>query len=125
MNRNTIQRMVVNEAVHKLKNHATAEEVYSEVRKAHPHISKGTVYRNLNRLCEEGEIMRRKIPGEADRYDHECSLHYHGKCVECGEVFDLDVAYLKELDHFENLANGFLVFHHDIVFDGICKACRK
>ena len=51
--RNTIQRDLVLEAVNTLKGHVTAEEVYSFIKKEHPNIGKGTVYRNLGILAEE------------------------------------------------------------------------
>ena len=54
--RNTIQRALVLEAVKTLHCHATADEVYEEIIKEHPTISKATVYRNLNLLSEMGEI---------------------------------------------------------------------
>lgn len=124
MIRNTIQRVVVYDTVNKLKNHATAEEIYNEVRRTNPHISKGTVYRNLNRLCDDGKIKRRRMPGEADRFDHICSEHYHGKCLYCGQIMDLDIEYLPHLDSYTNMKNGFQVISHDIVFSGICVDCK-
>ena len=65
--RNTIQRSLVYEAVNALQNHATADEIYEISVKEHPHISKGTVYRNLNQLAEDGEIRRVEVPGGPDR----------------------------------------------------------
>ena len=61
--RNTIQRAIVLEAVNNLHCHATADELYKEIIKKHPTISKATVYRNLNLLSEMGEIRRLEIPG--------------------------------------------------------------
>ena len=52
-NRNTIQRSLVLEAVNKLQCHATADQIYAEIVKEHPTISRATVYRNLNLLREE------------------------------------------------------------------------
>ena len=52
--RNTIQRALVLEAVNRLQCHATADEIYAEIAKEHPHISRATVYRNLNLLAELG-----------------------------------------------------------------------
>lgn len=89
--RNTIQRSLVLEAVNKLHCHATADEVYEEIIKEHPTISKATVYRNLNLLSEMGEIRRLQIPGSADRYDHISRNHCHVKCKVCGRVFDVDM----------------------------------
>jgi len=68
--RNTIQKGLVLSAVRSLKDHATAEEVYENIKKEYPNIGKGTVYRNLGILAEEGEIRRISLPGEPDRYDH-------------------------------------------------------
>lgn len=125
MIRNTIQRAVVFDTVKKLKNHATADEIYTEVRKTHPFISKGTVYRNLHRLCEEGEIKRRRMPGEADRFDHLCSNHYHGKCLVCGKIMDLDIDYIPALDSCNDNEDKFQVVQHDIIFTGFCKDCQN
>ena len=57
-NRNTIQRSLVLEAVNKLQCHATADQIYAEIVKEHPAVSKATVYRNLNLLSEMGEIRK-------------------------------------------------------------------
>lgn len=42
--RNTIQRQLVLSAVRQLQNHPTADEVYQEVQKNCPTISRATVY---------------------------------------------------------------------------------
>lgn len=51
--RNTIQKDLVLKTVLELKHHLTAEEVYEFIKKDHPRIGKGTVYRNLGILAEE------------------------------------------------------------------------
>ena len=58
MKRHTIQRTLVFDAVNKLQCHATADEIYEEIAKEHPNISRATVYRNLKQLAEAGEIRR-------------------------------------------------------------------
>ena len=123
--RNTIQRSLVYEAVHRLQNHATAEEIYDEIVKEHPTISRGTVYRNLNRLAEEGEIRRMEIPGGPDRFDHRCHGHYHARGLKCGRVFDVEIAYLPDLPKAVTDAHGFSISGHDIIFTGICPDCQS
>ena len=54
--RTTIQKELVLNAVNHLHNHATADEVYEFIHATHSHISKGTVYRNLNCLVGEGKL---------------------------------------------------------------------
>lgn len=121
--RNTIQCALVLETVNKLMCHATADEVYDTLVKEHPNISRATVYRNLQRLCEMGDIRKREIPDGADRFDHLCSDHYHARCVKCGRVFDVDMEYKADMVQSVKDAHGFVFTGHDIVFKGVCSEC--
>ncbi|MDY5940945.1 MAG: transcriptional repressor [Eubacteriales bacterium] len=125
MNRNTIQRSLVLEAVNKLRCHATADEIYKEIIKAHPHISRATVYRNLNLLSDRGEIRKVEIPGGADCFDHNLHDHFHVKCERCGRVFDVDMEYVSGLEQNIKDSHGFDFTGYDIVFRGICPECKK
>lgn len=123
--RHTIQCALVLEAVDSLRDHATAEEVYEAVAKEHPHIGRGTVYRNLQKLAEAGEIMKVEVPGGADRYDHLTYKHYHVKCTKCGRVFDVDMPYEPNLADKIGDKHGFLLTGHTIMFSGVCPDCQK
>ena len=123
--RNTIQCTLVYEAVNRLQCHATAEEVYQEVVKEHPTISRGTVYRNLNRLAEMGRIRRMTIPGGADRFDHLCHDHYHVRCEKCGRVFDVEMDYIPGMEKNIRDPHGFRFTGCDIIFRGICPDCAE
>ncbi|WP_353935158.1 transcriptional repressor, partial [uncultured Treponema sp.] len=63
-----------------MHNHATADEIFAEVIKQNPHISRGTVYRNLNKLAQAGKIKKVSVPEGADRFDHMTIEHYHIRC---------------------------------------------
>ena len=123
--RNTIQCTLVLETVNKLQCHATAEEIYNAIIQEHPTISKGTVYRNLNRLAEMGQIRKMEIPGGADRFDHLCHDHCHVKCEKCGRVFDVDMEYITGLEKNIKDSHGFQFTGYDILFKGICPSCKK
>ena len=45
-------------AVTELQRHPTAEQVFMEMKKEHPSIAIGTVYKHLNALAEEGLLHR-------------------------------------------------------------------
>jgi len=124
MQRNTIQAALVLEAVNKLQSHATADEVYQEIVREHPHISRGTVYRNLNRLAQAGEIRKIELSGGADRFDHLCHDHCHVRCEKCGRVFDVDMEFVYGLEKNIRDPHGFQFTGYDIIFKGICPACR-
>ena len=125
MKRNTIQCSLVLEAVRKLQCHATADEIYEAIVRDHPTISRGTVYRNLQRLTEMGQIRKREVPGGADRYDHLCHDHYHLKCTRCGRLFDVDMEYMTDLENSIKNTKGFQFTGHDIIFRGICPECQQ
>ena len=122
--RNTIQKKLVLDAVRKLGCHSTAEEIYAEVSSVHPTISKGTVYRNLNVLADEGEIRKIEMPDSAARYDHTNTGHYHIKCLKCGRVYDVDMEIIPDITGFINDTHGFDFLDHDILFKGICPDCK-
>ena len=125
MRRQTIQRSLVLKAVNKLQCHATADEIYEEIIKEHPNVSRATVYRNLNLLSETGHIRKIELPGGADCFDHICRDHCHVKCEKCGRIFDVDMEYVTGLE--KNIRNdrGFSFTGYDIIFRGICPNCQK
>ena len=80
MKRRTIQRALVLSAVMELNDHPTAEEVYRYAAQRTPTISRGTVYRNLSQLADEGTISRIPVPNAPDRFDSATGPHYHLVC---------------------------------------------
>ena len=123
MKRNTIQRTLTLKAVRDLHDHPTADEVYTSVSAEHPNISRGTIYRNLNQLAEDGEIGAIEVPGGADRFDHCPKRHYHVRCVRCGRIYDVDMDYMADLEETIRDTHGFTFLGHDLMFRGICPAC--
>ena len=55
--RNTRQRQLVLDEVRSRRDHPTAEQSFQNVHARDPHISRGTVYRNLNLPCDNQEIF--------------------------------------------------------------------
>ena len=123
--RNTIQRSLTLKAVKKLKNHPTVEEIYEEVAKKHPTISKGTVYRNLRELAENGDLYDVEVPGGASHFDHNCHEHYHARCIKCGKVIDVDLPYMYDLIDRIGDKQNFKFTGYDLVFKGVCEQCQE
>jgi Fur family transcriptional regulator, peroxide stress response regulator len=73
----TPQRMAVLEAIMELHNHPTAENVVDHIRKTHPHISVGTVYRILDALVENALIKKVTTERDIMRYDACLEKHHH------------------------------------------------
>ncbi|MCS7241009.1 MAG: transcriptional repressor [Candidatus Bipolaricaulota bacterium] len=103
--------------------HPTAEELYLTLREKGEEISLATVYRALRSLAEEGLVATLPI-APADRFDPTTRPHYHFHCLRCDRVFDLDLPYKPELDRASEKL-GFSVYHHTLVFHGLCPACQE
>ena len=123
--RNTIQKEAVLKAVRALRGHVTADDVYSEVTKEHPSIGRGTVYRNLNLLSDEGEIRRVQVPDGADCFDFTLTDHYHIVCTQCKKVSDLDMEVIPDMISRVRDTHGMRILAYDLLFKGICKDCLE
>ncbi len=111
------------DSVRELNIHATAEQVYEHVAKRHPAISKATVYRNLSRMAEAGELLDIGSFDGSAHYDHNCHRHYHFVCAACSRVYDVDgdiPDLTSELTGMEN----FVVTGWSLTFSGLCGDCN-
>jgi Fur family peroxide stress response transcriptional regulator len=126
MNRRTTkQREAILKILSNTRSHPTADQIYGEVRKEIPNISKGTVYRNLQVLREDGSISELNLNGTLSRFEVKKESHYHFRCEKCGRVFDLDEPVDRELDEKISKKTGFRVSHHQTEFRGLCKDCQQ
>lgn len=123
--RNTVQKELVLEIVRDMRSHVTADDVYARIHSVHPNISKGTVYRNLSLLADEGEIRRVEIPDGPDRFDFTLENHYHVRCVKCGNVLDVDMDVISDINSRIKDNHGVRFLDYDILFKGICPACQE
>ena len=125
MRRNTRQRQLVLEAVRARDDHPCADQVYLDVHKKAPHISRGTVYRNLHLLSELGVIRHVRVPG-VDRYDHRVERHYHLLCTGCGAMTDVAaIPYCAAVDREVEEHTGYAIALHRTIFEGLCPICRE
>lgn len=122
--RMTGQRQAIMAALQGNTTHPTADVVYQKVKAQLPHISLGTVYRNLKLLSQAGRILEIEMADGPNRYDFRTGKHYHFSCDYCDTVQDVELPYQEALHH--KLAEyGFLVSSHEIHFRGRCPACQN
>ncbi len=120
LERNTYQRMVIKEYLKENKTHPSAYDIYSAVKKKIPTVSFATVYNNLERMVENGELVEIN-DGERKRFDPDLSEHDHFICLVCGTVYDIekvvDVSKLEKL--------SFKIISHTTYVKGVCEKCYK
>ncbi|MCR5217874.1 Fur family transcriptional regulator [Treponema sp.] len=126
-NRNSAQRNLILSIMEGNKSHPTADEIYEQARQSDPHISRGTVYRNLNLLVENELLLRVPVPGAPDHFDSMLDQHYHFYCRNCNRVFDVPEFNTEDVQAVETKLGkmGFKSITHKIVFEGLCPECSK
>jgi Fur family ferric uptake transcriptional regulator len=120
----TQQRKIIIDELRKLHSHPTADELYEIVRRKLPHISLGTVYRNLEFLARRGIIRKLEISGMQKRFDGDLDIHQHIRCTRCGRIDDLpaDTAVTRcDMELLEN--TGYEILERRVEFIGICPDC--
>ncbi|MCX6802226.1 MAG: Fur family transcriptional regulator [Candidatus Diapherotrites archaeon] len=122
--RNTVQLQKIREYLSGVKSHPNAETVFNAVKKGIPSVTLATVYRNLNKLADSGEILRLEVNGEY-RFDADKSMHQHAVCTECGGILDfMDVKLGEEmLKKFKS--KEFMAEKVKIFYEGKCRKCSS
>jgi Fur family peroxide stress response transcriptional regulator len=92
----TPQRLAVLECIYKLGGHPTTENIIHYIRKNHPRIASGTVYKVLDTLVDKNLIQRVKTGKDIMRYDGILERHHHLFCIETETIKDY---FDEELDN--------------------------
>ncbi len=121
--RNTTQKIKILEFLRSVKTHPSAEDVYKAVKEDLPTISLGTVYRNLNLLAEQGEILKLELGGEF-RFDGDICHHVHYICQECGIIVDESNGPLSKIVMDKIKSKSFKPKCVNILVKGYCKECK-
>ena len=122
--RDTKQRRLVLQVVRERHDHPTADSIYDAVHARDGRVSRGTVYRNLHLLSEEGDVFHIRAPG-ADRYDLRTDPHDHIICVRCKKVVHAPEALLPSRDDAVPAATGYRILCHQTIYEGLCPDCQS
>ncbi len=107
------------------KTHPSAEWLYNEVKKEFPNVSLATIYRNLNLLLANNQIVRLDIGSGTEHYDACCNSHYHLVCEECNSITDITLPLLDDLEKNAEELNNITIKNHSLLFYGVCQNCKK
>ena len=116
----SIHRMRILEYLMDKRDHPTVDEIYINLKKECPTLSKATVYNAVSLFVNVGLVKALTIEGTEVRYDYTKNNHGHFKCEQCGFICDFDINInqmnFDGLDHCEILSK-------DVNFKGICSEC--
>ncbi|MDL2210953.1 transcriptional repressor [Desulfovibrio sp. OttesenSCG-928-O18] len=123
LTRNTKQRTVILKKLREVTSHPTADEVYAMTRESLPRISLGTVYRNLELLTRQGDILCLENSGAQKRFDGNPMPHHHVRCSECGKIGDVHApVQTPGIDGLQ--VKGFTLTGVSVLFEGVCDSCK-
>lgn len=118
----TKQRALIYDILQNAEMHMTADEIFAIAQTKMPNIARGTVYRNLNLMVQDGEINRLEMPSGPDRFDRTATPHGHLYCDGCGSLKDIAVVGLmRELEG----AIGTEVRSYQLTVHYLCPECRR
>jgi len=118
----TRQVAAVYDALAASHDHPTAEQLFQRVRRVLPNVSLGTVYRNLDKLRDQGRLRVVRLEGGQAHYDAMMDAHDHFVCECCGAVIDLP-GQAPAADLGLVHAAGHRVRGHTTALYGICNQC--
>lgn len=102
------------------RSHPTVDEIYNELGKEIPTLSKTTVYNTLDLFVKADLVKLITIEGHEARYDVDISGHGHFKCKSCGKIYDF---HLNMDDVYPEELHSFIITEKNIYFKGICSQC--
>lgn len=103
------------------RTHPTVDQIYSDLQKELPTLSKATIYNTLKLFSDKGIAKTMTIEEKEARFDVLEDNHGHFKCKKCGNIYDfkIDIDDLVAAD-----LDGFKIDQKDVYFKGICTGCR-
>ncbi|MBR1506617.1 MAG: transcriptional repressor [Eubacterium sp.] len=111
--------------------HFTVQDICAHFREEGRNIGTTTVYRQLERLMEEGRVNKYILDESSsacfEYINTESKCHhpscYHMKCEKCGKLYHLDCHEIEDLTSHLKEHHGFTVDPFRTVFYGICAEC--
>lgn len=125
MARRTSQRAAILRALHDAPGPLTPQQVHDAARRDQETLGLATVYRNLARLSDEGDIVAVHLPDDVTRYEPSGrGHHHHFICRRCHGVFELEADCPVSILEGVVLPGGFMVEDHALTLYGLCARCR-
>ena len=109
----------------------TARDILKALNAGGEGLDRSTVYRNLERLCNEGRLVRYResdVNATCYQYSEEhgsCHDHTHAQCSDCGKIFHLDNEILDEAAKKMKEDYGIEIDYGKTVIMCKCDECKS
>lgn len=118
----SVQRIAIMDYLLTHRTHPSADEIYTNLSKNMPTLSKTTVYNTLKLFSKNGAALMLTIDENKVCFDGDTTPHTHFFCKKCGRIFDLPLNIpVNELIGTET--EGHDITEVYLYYRGICKNC--
>jgi Fe2+ or Zn2+ uptake regulation protein len=107
--------------IHKYHCGVTAKQIFE---KLSWDLDKTTVYRNVEKLLTQSEIIEDFDKNWEKRYSLHKHHHHHFLCNECWKKINIWCFFEKELKKLEREQN-ITITNHSFLLNGLCDECKK
>ena len=117
------KEMLLDFLVKNKEKHTNVQEISAYLRSEGTPVGTATIYRQLDRLVESGNVRKFVIDGKTGacyqyiENEKECREHFHLKCLSCGKLIHLSCGQLIGINRHIAEHHGFTVFY------GKCAEC--
>ncbi|SDB32838.1 Fur family transcriptional regulator [Eubacterium oxidoreducens] len=108
-----------------------AAEIHEYLKTCSKSVNLTTVYRNLEKMTEAGELAKTKNPQDDCTYfqvldtARHCEQHLHMRCLRCGKMVHLEDEYMQQFYEYVREKTRFELDCTASLLNGMCKDCIK
>jgi Fe2+ or Zn2+ uptake regulation protein len=123
--RNTQTKQAVLHVFQSFSAPITLNDLHQFIKMSLPQTAFSTVFRIVQRLEQDGKVIRIDWGERGSRYEWAgLPHHHHLVCEKCGSVVDIDDAILKFDETKVSKHTGYQLTRHSIELEGICPKCQ-
>ena len=119
-NRNTKQKMLISQELHKIDSFFNAEDLYNKAKKKDKEIGMATIYRFLNEAKNKGELYTYTCDRKTI-YSKGKKSHCHFECEKTGKIIHFEI---DNIDFLKDKIPGTIT-SFQLEVKGVCNTCDK
>ena len=114
--------------------HVTVADICKHFEEKGKPIGTTTVYRQMDRMVEEGIVNKYILDGttsacyeyiSSDEHEHSVKQCYHCKCEKCGKLIHMHCEEIEMLFKHISDEHEFIIDPRRTVLYGVCESCRR
>ena len=123
--RNTRQRTALLQALARAEEPLSAEELFLLLQPQFPKLARSTVYRNLERMAEENEVLKEAMSDGVSLYSLYGRHGHYLICRICQKRVRLKHCPLQAVEKQLCEETGFSIDSHNLTLYGVCPSCQE